>query len=85
MDEPEIFILNEVKDKSYDTTYMWDLKRKDSFQLVNKTEIGPQTWKTRGLQLRETAAPDETEAEASEHTRVKLREMSSEQRGASTY
>ena len=49
MDEPEIFILNEVKDKSYDTTYMWDLKRKDSFQLVNKTEIGPQTWKTGGL------------------------------------
>ena len=31
------------KDKSYDTIYMWDLKKKDSVALVNKTEIGPQT------------------------------------------
>ena len=72
------------RDKSYDTTYMWDLKKKDSAELVNKTEIGPQTQKTRGLQLRETAAPDETEAEAGAHTHLELSEMSSEQRCAST-
>ena len=43
----EIIILSEVskteKDKlSYDITYMWNWKKKDSNEFIYKTEIDPQ-------------------------------------------
>ena len=48
----EIIILSEVsqteKDKYHDITYMWNLKKKkkDTNELIYKTEIGSQTSKT---------------------------------------
>ena len=47
----EVIILSEVNqtdnDKYHDTAYMWNLKKKDTNELMYqyKTEIYPQTWK----------------------------------------
>ena len=45
--DPEIIIQSEVRERqiSYDNTYTWNLK-KDINELIYKTEIDSQTWKT---------------------------------------
>ena len=44
----EIIILSEVSQRqiSYDITYIWNLKKNNTNELIYKTEIDPQTWKT---------------------------------------
>ena len=46
----EIIILSEVsqteKDKYHDITYKWNLKKKDTNELIYKTETDSQTQKT---------------------------------------
>ena len=44
----EITILSEVRERqiSYDITYMWDLKKNDTNELIYKTEADSQTQKT---------------------------------------
>ena len=43
----EITVLNEInkseKDKYHDTTYMWNLKKKDTNELIYKTKADSQT------------------------------------------
>ena len=45
--DPEMIILSEVGQTSYDITYMWNLKKKkDKNELIYKTETDSQTLKT---------------------------------------
>ena len=44
----EIIILSEVSERqtSHDIIYMWNLKKKDTYELIYRTEIDSQTLKT---------------------------------------
>ena len=42
----EIIILSEIRQIPYDITYMWNLKKKDTDELIYETEIDAQTQKT---------------------------------------
>ena len=46
MDGPRDFILSSQTQTSYDIIYMWTLKKNDTNELIYKTEIDSQTWKT---------------------------------------
>ena len=39
----EIIILSEIRQIPYDITYMWNLKKKDTDELIYETEIDAQT------------------------------------------
>ena len=51
----EIIILSEVRERqiSYDITYMWNLKKDGTNELIYKTEIESQMWKTNIQLLRD--------------------------------